>query len=63
MLKIVLNSHWIILFILLKFVVLVNPLVCNVGYGQRGLLQKMGIQWTRECPHNINYCFEVTTSV
>ena len=37
-----------------------DPLVCRVGYGQRGKLRAAGVEWIRTCKHS-HFCWEATT--
>ena len=39
----------------------VDPRMCNVGYGQRGLRFQKEILWQRNCKET-TYCFEAVTS-
>lgn len=38
----------------------VDTLNCNMGYGQRGLVNSNEIAWTKSCP-KAQYCFEAVT--
>ena len=38
----------------------VDPVKCNIGWGQRGLKSKNSIIWPRNCP-DTDYCFEAVT--
>ena len=37
------------------------PLMCKIGYGQRGKNYENSIGWTRSCPAQSRYCFEALT--
>lgn len=39
----------------------VDPRLCNIGYGQRGLRFQSEIIWQRNCKET-TYCFEAVTS-
>jgi hypothetical protein len=53
------SVYQIILLLLLARVV--HPIICNIGYGQRGLKYQNEIIWRRNCVET-TYCFEAVTS-
>lgn len=51
------------LFIIVLLIIFsyVDPRICNIGYGQRGLRFQNEIIWQRNCKET-DYCFEAVTS-